>query len=206
MDTKKLDFMATLKETIDYGIKNVASLLLMAVLYVLTVWIPYLNVGTTIGLYKGIVEISEGKILNPMILFDKQNFENIGNFFMLVGIMYVAIIPAYLMGIIPGIVLAIAWGFAILFMIDKGTTPVQSLKVSYDATYGEKWTIFFLYLAVGFGCGIIGGLLGSIPKIGWLFLIIVTVLTVAMMIALQAVLYKHFCAKAFPEEETEITE
>lgn len=201
MDTKKLDFMATLKETIDYGIKNVASLLLMAVLYVLTVWIPYLNVGTTIGLYKGVVEISKGKVLNPMILFDKQNFENIGNFFILIGIEFMAIVPAYLMGIIPGVVLEIAWGFAILFMIDKGTTPLQSLKVSYDATYGEKWTIFFLELVVSIVFGLVGSLLASIPKVGILFFIIVMILTVAVMISLQAVLYKHFSSKAFPEEE-----
>ena len=86
MENKKLDFMATLKETVDYAFKNVGSLLLMALLYVLTFWIPYLNVGTTIGLYKGIVEISKGKVVDPMILFDKQNFQNIGNFFHPVGI------------------------------------------------------------------------------------------------------------------------
>ncbi|MBR5661288.1 MAG: hypothetical protein IKW99_07025 [Bacteroidales bacterium] len=202
MDTKKLDFMATLKETTEYGLKNVVSLLLMAVLYIVTVWIPYLNVGTTIGLYKGIVEISKGKILNPMILFDKQNFQNIGNFFLLVGIMLAAIGPAYLMGIIPGIVLGIAWGFAIFFLIDKGLSPIECLRTSYDATYGEKWTIFFLYLVVSVVCSILAFLFMRIPKVGWLFVLIIAVITVAILIALEAVLYKHFSAKAFPEDET----
>lgn len=202
MDTKKLDFMATLKETVAYGLKNVASLLLTAVLYVVTVWIPYLNVGTTIGLYKGIVEISKGKVLNPMILFDKQNFQNIGNVFILIGIMIAAIGPAYLMGIIPGIVLGIAWGFAILFLIDKGLSPIECLRTSYDATYGEKWTIFFLFLVVGVAFSILSVLCALIPKVGWIFVFIVAVLAFAIVIALEAVLYKHFCSKAFPEDKT----
>lgn len=208
MDTKKLDFMATITEAVEYGIKNVASLILMAILYIVTIWIPYLNVGTTIGLYKGVVEISKGKVLNPMILFDKSNFENIGNFFILVGIMFVAILPAYCMMLIPGIVLEIAWGCAIYFLIDKGLSPMECMRKSYDATYGEKWTIFFLLLAVSVLIFGVTGLLSMIPKIGWLFAFAGFVCAFAIMISLQAVLYKHFSAKAFPEEKPveEVTE
>lgn len=203
MENKKLDFMATLKETVDYAFKNVGSLLLMALLYVLTFWIPYLNVGTTIGLYKGIVEISMGKVVDPMILFDKQNFQNIGNFFLLVGIQFAAIFPAYLMGVIPGIVLGIAWGFSIYFLIDKGLSPVECLRTSYDATYGEKWTIFFLYLVLSVIYVILVMIFGLIPKVGWILTILAFICLLAALIALQAVLYKHFSAKAFPEPEEE---
>ena len=206
MDNKKLDFMATLTEAVEYGVKNVASLILMAVLYIVTVWIPYLNVGTTIGLYKGIVEISKGKVLNPMILFDKSNFENIGNFFILIGIMFVALIPAYCMMIIPGIVLEIAWGFALFFMIDKGLSPLECMRKSYDVTYGEKWTIFFLYLVLCVVASVVIGLLGMIPKVGWLFVLVGAVCVTAITISLEAVLYKHFSAKAFPEEAIETVE
>ena len=54
MATEKLDIMQTIKDGVQYGLKNFFPLLLMVLLYVVTVWIPYLNVGTTIGFYKAI--------------------------------------------------------------------------------------------------------------------------------------------------------
>ena len=51
MATQKLQIKQTIMDGVQYGLKNVASLLLMVVLYILTFWIPYLNVGTTIGVY-----------------------------------------------------------------------------------------------------------------------------------------------------------
>ena len=57
MATEKLDIMQTIKDGVQYGLKNFFPLLLMVILYVVTVWIPYLNVGTTIGFYKAIISI-----------------------------------------------------------------------------------------------------------------------------------------------------
>ena len=61
MAIQKLQVIPTIKEGILYGLKNIPSLLGMVVLYVLTVWIPYLNVGTTIGLYKAVIKMGRGE-------------------------------------------------------------------------------------------------------------------------------------------------
>ena len=44
---QKLNFQKTLVDGCNLGIKNIGNLLLMAFLFMITFWIPYLNVGTT---------------------------------------------------------------------------------------------------------------------------------------------------------------
>ena len=63
MANKKLELVPTLTEGCQLGIKNFVSLLLTVILYGLTVWIPWLNVGTTIGLYRIIIDLTKGKII-----------------------------------------------------------------------------------------------------------------------------------------------
>ena len=71
------------------------------------------------------------------------------------------IIPTFiatLFMIVPGIVLSIAWSLAYYFLLDKGKNPMQAISASNEATYGSKWTMFFVmlvfiiaaYVAVGF--------------------------------------------------------
>ena len=86
MTTEKLDIIKTIKDGVQYGLKNFFPLLLMVILYFVTFWIPYLNVGTTIGLYKAIIGIGRGETIDPVSIFSKENFRNIGNFFLLEGL------------------------------------------------------------------------------------------------------------------------
>ena len=118
MATQKLQIKQTIMDGVQYGIKNVASLLLMVVLYIVTVWIPYLNVGTTIGFYKTIIKIGRGEIINPTAIFDKENFSiNLGEFFLLMGFISIGVSAAAMFMFIPGIVMSIAWSMAMFFFI-----------------------------------------------------------------------------------------
>ena len=83
MATEKLDIMKTFRDGVRYGLKNFLPLLLMVILYMVTIWIPYLNVGTTIGFYKAIIGIGRGETIDPTSIFAKENFANIGGFFLL---------------------------------------------------------------------------------------------------------------------------
>lgn len=40
------------------------------VLWLLTIWIPYLNVGTTIAMATIPIELSKGKVISPLFIFD----------------------------------------------------------------------------------------------------------------------------------------
>ena len=97
---------------------------------------------------------------------------------------------------VPGIIMGIAWGFAMYLLIEKKVSPLQALALSDKATYGEKWTIFFIQLVFWIAVGIVGGLLALIPKVGAVFAAIVFILAIAVYVAVEAVMYRHFADKA----------
>ena len=46
MEMKKLDFAETLKDSIEIGVKNAPSIVVAVILWLVTIWIPYINIGT----------------------------------------------------------------------------------------------------------------------------------------------------------------
>ena len=196
MATEKLDIVKTIGDGIRYGLKNFFPLLLMVILYIVTVWIPYLNVGTTIGLYKAVIGIGRGETIDPTSIFAKENFHNLSGLFLLLGLLYIGTVVAMMFMLIPGIVMGIAWGFAIYFFLDKKVSPLKSLRLSYDTTFGNKWRIFFLGLICSLAIGIICGIFAAIPKVGVVLCVIATLLCTAIMVAIEGVMYNFFSKKA----------
>ena len=196
MTTEKLDIMQTIRDGIQYGLKNFLPLLLTVILYVVSVWIPYLNVGTTIGLYKAIIGIGRGETIDPTSIFAKENFQNLSGFFLLLGLLYIGTVVACCFMLIPGIVMGIAWGFAIYFFLDKKVSPLKSLQLSYDSTYGNKWRIFAVELLCTISMFILGGICAVIPKVGGVLTILVAVVGSAIIVAVEGVMYNFFSKKA----------
>lgn len=196
MATEKLDIVKTIGDGIRYGLKNFFPLLLMVILYIVTVWIPYLNVGTTIGLYKAVIGIGRGETIDPTSIFAKENFHNLSGLFLLLGLLYIGTVVAMMFMIIPGIVMGIAWGFAIYFFLDKKVSPLKSLQLSYDTTYGNKWRIFFVEFLTALAIGLVCGLLGAIPKAGTVLAILGAFLCSAIAVAIEGVMYDFFSKKA----------
>ena len=213
MEKQKLDIIQTIKEGIQYGLKNFFPLLLMVLLYILTIWIPYLNVGTTIGLYKAVIQIGRGETIDPTSIFDKNNFKQLHGFFLLFGLLYIGTTVAMLFMIIPGIVMGIAWGFAMYFFLDKKVSPLKALQLSYDSTYGNKWRIFAIGIILGIVLSIVSCLLVLIPKVGGVLAVIVTLVFMAVYVAIEGVMYHFFSKiadgiieeKKIPQETTEVT-
>ena len=196
MTTEKLDIIKTIKDGVQYGLKNFFPLLLMVILYFVTFWIPYLNVGTTIGLYKAIIGIGRGETIDPVSIFSKENFKNIGNFFLLEGFIVVGTVAAAAFMFFPALDIAIAWSFAIYFLIDKHVSPLKALLLSYDSTFGNKWRIFFTGLLCGIIIGVVCALLGLIPKVGPVLAAIAVILSVVILVAIEGVMYDFFSQKA----------
>ena len=48
MEVKKLDFGETLKDSVAIGVKNAPSVIAAVALWLITIWIPYLNVGLSL--------------------------------------------------------------------------------------------------------------------------------------------------------------
>ena len=196
MVTEKLDIMKTIKDGVQYGLKNFLPLFLMVILYILTFWIPYLNVGTTIGLCKAIIGIGRGETIDPVSIFDKDNFKNLSGFFLLLGLVSIGVSAAALFMLIPALVIGIAWSFSIYFLIDKKISPIKALGLSYDSTYGNKWRIFFVGLICGLCVFFICLILGLIPKVGPFLSVIACFLCYAIVVAIDGVMYDFFSKKA----------
>ena len=64
--------------------------------------------------------------------------------------------------IIPGIVMSLAYGYSIYFLIDKEMTPTDALNLSNKRTYGHKWSIFLAKFGFIIAAQIVGYLLGMI--------------------------------------------
>lgn len=202
---KKFDIKQVLTEGVGVGTKNFVSLVLATVLYVVTVWIPYLNVGTTIAMISIPVELSKGKIINPLFIFEAKYRKNMGEFFILIGLMMMALIPAFFMGIIPGIVLSYAWFIAIFLFIDKDLHALDALRKSNELTYGNKWRIFgvqfIICLVVCILTTIIGAIFRQSPSVAGVINIIIYLLVAPITFGCNAMIYKHLTTK---EEEATV--
>ena len=202
MATQKLQVVPTIKEGIIYGLKNIPSLVGLVILYVLTLWIPYLNVGTTVGMYKAVIKIGRGEVINPVDIFSSEHRRNMGDFFLLTGFITLGIVSALAFTFFPALVVSIGWGFAYYFFIDKGLSPVKALKVSWKVTDGEKWRILGIMVLACLAFILVMGILISfvdLKYIGWFFAVLaiaVFLLMLAAIVAIEGVMYRHFAEKA----------
>ena len=154
METKKLDFSTTLKEAISIGLKNAPSVIAAVILWLITIWVPYINVGTTIAITLLPTQLAKGKIINPLSIFEGKYRRYMGEYFITMGLMIFPILIGVIFMFVPAIVLSIAWTLSYYFLIEKGKNPIQAIKASNDATYGSKWIMFAAKLVVGIIAGI----------------------------------------------------
>jgi len=198
---QKLDITATIKEGIAIGSKNVGPILVNVLLWVVTVWIPYLNVGTTIGLAVGIVaKASKGEAIPFTEIFDPKYRKFMGEFFLTYGLVGMGVGVGLIFFIAPGVVIGLAWCLALLLVIDKGKNPTEAITLSNNLTYGYKWRMFGIYFIPGIIFLIVQIILlaiGNATRNGGFidfmrFIVFLTVLfELFVFIGLQASVYKQ---------------
>lgn len=198
----KITLGSVLSEGLGIGVKNALSIVAATVLWMLTIWIPYLNVGTTIAMTTIPIELSKGQIISPLFIFDAKYRQYMGEYFTLIGLMLIALIPAFLFMIVPGIIIGIGWSLSIYILLDKGVAPGEALVRSNKATYGYKWTIF-LVGAVLYAVYWIGMTVFSlIPFIGVVLIIALWLIYIVAQMGCSAVIYRELVSDE-PEGQTE---
>lgn len=75
-EQRKITVLSVLNEGYLLGVKNAASIIVATILWLVTIWIPYLNVGTTIAMATLPVALSKGKVISPF-LYLRENIVNI---------------------------------------------------------------------------------------------------------------------------------
>ncbi len=197
METKKLDFSATLKDAITIGVKNAPSVIAAVALWLITIWIPYLNVGTTIAITLLPTQLAKGEIVNPLAIFDSKYRRYMGEFFITMGLMVFPVLIGFIFMFVPAIVLAIAWSLSYYYLIEKGKNPIQAIKASNDATYGSKWTMFFVSLVVGAVIGIVIAIFQTLCNainvgvITFIVMFVLYVLAISINMAVNASFWKQ---------------
>ncbi|MCF6366800.1 MAG: hypothetical protein L3J35_11420 [Bacteroidales bacterium] len=149
---KNLTIEGIIKDGIAIGLKNFLSILGVLVLWVLTIWIPYINVGTTIAVTTLPMGLSKGNVMSPLEIFDPKYRIKMGEFFVTIGLKMLAMYPAILFMIVPAIILNLSWSLAMYLVIGHEKNPSEALTESNNLTDGHKWTMFFanLILVVAF--------------------------------------------------------
>lgn len=197
MEMKKLDFAETLKDSIEIGVKNAPSIVVAVILWLVTIWIPYINIGTTIAIKLLPVELAKGNVINPLSIFDSKYRRYMGEFLITWGLMLIPIYIATLFLVVPGIVLSLSWTLSFYFLLDKGKNPIEAIKASNDATYGSKWTMFFVILVFNIIMGIVYGIFLFVCEaidvafITFVVMFILLVLAASIAMAIDASFWKQ---------------
>lgn len=185
---KNLTVESIIRNGIAIGLKNFVAILLTGILYILTIWIPYLNVGTTIAMATLPLKMSEGETISPGDIFNEKYRKNMGEFLLLMGLLYLIILMGFMFMIIPGIVMSIAYGYSIYFLIDKDLTPSDALNISNKRTYGHKWSIFLSK----FGFIIIAELIAYLFAYLWAPLALIPILLILpIILGMEAHIYSQ---------------
>lgn len=174
------------------GLKNALSLIGASILWILTIWIPYLNVGTTIGLFTMPVAMSKGKIVSPTEIFDGKYRQYMGEFFLLLGLRSLMTIPGYLFMYIPGIVMSLTYSMGVYIVLDKHIEPSKALSMSNKMTYGNKMTIFLSRLCVFVPFFVLGFLMSAVPALSTIIgilLFLYMIVLMPIMLGLDAYIY-----------------
>jgi uncharacterized membrane protein len=190
-------------ESIKLGLKNFLSLIGAVILWGLTIWIPYLNVGTTIGMITLPAKMSRGAIISPTEIFASKYRKYMGEFFLVTGLKSIIMFTAFLFMYFPGLVLQYAFSFATLFVVDKGINPSEAISLSNKCTYGYKWKMFFTHLVLFVVIWIVFLILGFItPILG----VIAFVLFMPILLGATAFFYGKLTAHVPSADNPEIVE
>ena len=157
-----ISFIDVIKSSFRIVKKYRFKVILSYLLWFITFWIPYLNIGTTIGLKKMIVKMSHDDSFSPLDIFDSENRKNIDIFLILWFISSnLIIIASFVFLFFPGYVMYFALSQIYLLFIDKNLGAMESIRESYRITYGEKWQILFSKFLGNIGIYILGSIIIS---------------------------------------------
>jgi len=193
VNVKKFDIGETISEGFNNTIQYIGPMLVNLLFWVLTVWIPYLNVGTTIGMFSGIVaKISRGETISYTEIFNPIYRKFMGDYFITAGLFFMGVFIGIIFLIVPAFIICYAWYFSFLLVVDKGKNPIEAIKTSNEITYGYKWKIFLINAVITLIASVIQGVLTIFDNTFASFLIIIlTVFQIILMLGIQASMYKQ---------------
>lgn len=139
-----------LVEPVKITFRNIGWILLTEILYYVTSWIPYINIGTTIAISNLPSELARGKKLSPFYIFDSKYRKYMGEYFAMFGNLFMILVVSIPFMGIPFWITYYGWSFAPLLLVDKEVNTSESFTLSTKLTYGYKLKMFLVDLIVEF--------------------------------------------------------
>lgn len=202
MAAKKITYVGVMSEGATIAVKNVLSMAGAVVLWFLTIWVPYINVGTTIALQTMPIELSKGKVISPLYIFDEKYRKYMGEYFTLTGLISLSVLPALAFLIVPAIIILLGWSLAYYILVDKGVAPGEALVRSNNATSGYKWVLFAINISISVPLLIL--MMMIFTSVAGTFGIIMTLIAVIAVtvysLSCMAVVYRNLTAEDVPSE------
>ncbi|MBN2534435.1 MAG: hypothetical protein JXB88_16235 [Spirochaetales bacterium] len=145
---EELTVGSIVKGAFEKGTKNLVPILINYLLWLLTLWIPYINIGTTICILTLAAKVSKDEPISNTEIFNPVYRKRMGEFFLAGSFIGMGVGMGMLFFIAPGIVIALAWSLALLLVVDKELNPLEAINKSNTLTYGKKGTIFLGILVI----------------------------------------------------------
>lgn len=182
--------LGIIKEGAVRGLKNFVAIVVNVILWALTIWIPYLNVGTTIGLFAGlIIKMKNGESISMTEIFNPAYRKRMGELFLTSSFVGMGAGLGMVFLVVPGVVISLAWSLAGYLVLEKEQDPMEAISKSNSLTYGKKWTIFgglaLLFIASG-ALAYVFSLLGTV---GAILSLVLALLLVPIMMGAQSFIY-----------------
>lgn len=203
---EKLQFVPSLKDAFAIGVKNLVPIVLSVLLWLVTVWIPYVNVGTTIALATLPVKLSKGEMISPMFIFDSEYRHCMGEYFILQAVIFSAVYISLLFMIVPAIVLSLSWMLAVYLLVGKKMNWALCLSESNRLMMGYKFKAFCLKFAVSLALLVVSYVLFSMfdaitGSLGVLVVLVCVLVGVCVMLSVDAVIYRELVLDRETAEE-----
>lgn len=211
-----LDVIGMYKGAFVHGAKDLVPVAVAAALWVLTLWVPFINIGTTIAMFTLPVWMVAGRKISPVDIFQQDLRSRmfallrlhglvIASSFILLFVMastfaglsviksfswpWLKVLIVFACAAVPFFMLTTAWAMAPFLMIDKDLDPSDALRKSFELTTDRRLGVFAVYappLVIGL---ILIRVLVPINYVGWWSVPIVVVAMATATIVLSAKVY-----------------
>ncbi len=148
-----------------------------------SILIFFINTVIQLGMFKIALNIVNNDQYDFSTLFMTSGY--LFNFIITSLMYYTGVIVGIFLLIIPGIIFSVLFMFYPFIMLEKGTMPIDSLKISYKLVKNNLWQIFVICIV-----------LYSINYLGATAFYIGVTITLPFTLIAQALLYKKFSIRS----------
>lgn len=157
MEPKRVDIAAAAADTFAIATRHAPSIIAAVILFLLTLWVPYVNLGTLIALTLLPVRLARDERIEALSIFRSEYRRRMGDFLLTAALKQAALALGTALLVIPGIVLALAWKPAYWCLAEHDKSPLEAIRAAEAATRGSKWRLFALLFAFTL-CATVAGL------------------------------------------------